>query len=121
MTDEIVKEEKNCECPFCKIVKCECCKKFLLVVLGSFIGCSLAILLFAPKPPKMPCPRFMPNGPMMERQLPPPAPYMHHKDFRGEFRGEHRLPNGEFRHKIMREHKDFGDRKPEFPRQENAE
>ena len=132
MTDEIVREEKSCECPVCKILKCECCKKFLLVVVGSFIGCSLAILLFAPKPPKMPCPKFM-HGPMMERQLPPP-PLMHHKSYRGEFRRDYRppvgefkkdyqLPIGELRYKKHMKHRNFENKRPvtELPKAENAE
>ena len=99
MTDEIVKNEKECNCICCKILKSECFRKFLMTLLASFIGCSLAVLLFAPKPPKIPCHRFMHKGPMMERPF-PPQPYMHHRDFRGgEFKRHHRPPMGNFERK----------------------
>lgn len=114
MTDEVLNEEKQCNCICCKLWKSECFRKFLMTLLASFIGCSLAILLFAPKPPKMPCPKFMHKGPMMERPLPPP-PYMHHRDFRGgEFKRHHRPPMGEFKHKGMPDkfNKNFKDRIP---------
>ena len=136
MTDENLTNEKECNCICCKILKSEGCKKFLLTVLASFIGCSLAILLFVPKPPKMPCHKFMRKGPMMERPL--PAPYMHHKDFRGDFKRMHRPPMGEFERrgpqerfnapadfkgKPLPERKDFNGPKPikNLPLNENAE
>ena len=37
----------------------------------------------------------MHNGPIMERQLPPP-PFMHHKMHRGDFKRIHKVPMGEF-------------------------
>ena len=135
MSDENLTQEKECNCICCKILKSDCFKKFLLTVLASFIGCSLAVILFVPKPPKMPCPRFMYKGPMMERQLPPPYMY-HHKDFRGDFRRMHKAPigefnrrgpqerfNGDFKGRPLSERKDFGNVKPvkNVPLNENAE
>lgn len=121
MTDEVVvNEEKKCDCICCKIVKSECFRKFLAMLLASFLGCSLAILLFAPRPPKMPFPGFMRKCPMMERQF-PPAPYMHHNGFKGEFKRHHRPPMGEFKYREM--HKEFRGEKPltETPQTDVAE
>ena len=135
MSDEKLTNEKECNCICCRILKSECFKKFLLTVLASFIGCAIAVILFAPKPPKMPCPRFM-NGPMMERQLPPPM--YHHKDFRGDFKRMHKPPTGEFdrrgpqerfnrpsdfKGRPLPERKDFGNVKPvkDLPLNGNAE
>lgn len=121
MTDEIVKDEKECNCICCKILKSDCFKKFLMVLLASFIGCSLAILLFVPRPPKMPCYKFRHVRPMMERQLPPP--YMHHRDFRGgEFKKMHRPPMGEFDRNGRPESFDRnGDFKNKPPRPQNID
>lgn len=105
MTDEnlnVVVEEKECNCPVCKFLKSDCLKKFIAVILASFIGCSLAILAFAPKK-HHPQPRH-PHQPymrVMDRPLPPPAEFRHFDrhggpEFRGEaprhheFKGEHK-------------------------------
>ena len=77
MTEELkVVEEKECNCPVCKLLKSDCTKKFIATVLASFIGCSLAILLFAPKkPPRIhKCPP--PHVKMWDKQIPP-----HYRDF----------------------------------------
>lgn len=94
MTEEnlnvVVDDKKECNCPICKILRSDEAKKFLAVVLASFIGCSLALVVFAPKkhhyPPRnqAPCMRMMdrplpPQGEYRDRQLPP----------QGEFRGRH--------------------------------
>ena len=71
MSEEI----KNCEeekCCVCKLIKCETCKKFLVVALGTFVGGFCALSLFAAlhKPPMMgphPGTHFRYGGPMMER------------------------------------------------------
>lgn len=88
-------EKTECNCPVCKLLKSDGLKKFLAVVLASFIGCSLAILAFAPKKhhpfPKRP---FPPCMKMMDRPMPPAphefkridGPGTHHKEFR---RGPH--------------------------------
>jgi len=87
MSDEQIKvEEKECNCICCKILKSDCTKKFLSVVLASFIGCSLALLVFAPKPHHRglcPCPR-------MEFRMDRPLPPVMHRGFdvRPDFRGE---------------------------------
>lgn len=104
MTDEnlnVVETEKTkeCNCPVCKLLKSDGLKKFLAVTLASFIGCSLAILVFAPKKhfphPKRPHPPYMR---MIDRPMPP------HNDFRNfdgprhkEFRGEHKNFKGKCR------------------------
>lgn len=107
MTDEnlnVVVAEKECNCPVCAFLRSDCLKKFLAVVLASFIGCSLAILAFAPKKhhpnPQRPHPPYMRT---MDRPLPPPGEFRHFKHHGGPaFRGE--MP----RHKDFRgEHKKF--------------
>lgn len=73
MSEELkVVEEKECNCVVCKVLKSDCTKKFVAMTLASFIGCSLAILAFAPKkPPRMhKCPP--PYVKMLDRQVPPP-------------------------------------------------
>lgn len=93
MTDEnlnVVAEEKECKCPVCTFLKSDGLKKFLAVVLASFIGCSLAILAFAPKKhyphPKRPHAPYMR---VMDRPLPPPGEFRHIQGHGGpEFRGE---------------------------------
>lgn len=112
MTDEklnVAVEEKECNCPVCKFLKSDCLKKFTAVTLASFIGCSLAILVFAPKKhhphPKRPHPPYMR---VMDRPLPPPGEFRHFDRHGGpEFRGE--AP----RHKEFKgEHKKFKNVKP---------
>ena len=106
MTDENVKvteteDTTQCNCPVCKVLRSEETKKFLAVILASFIGCSLAILVFAPKRhhrmyrPLPQCRQFM------DRPI-PPAYQMH--NFRRveriaipEFKGEHPAQRGELR------------------------
>ncbi|MCR4881780.1 MAG: hypothetical protein K6A44_07510 [bacterium] len=74
MSEEIKKceeKEEKC-CCLCKIIKCETCKKFLIVTIGTFIGGFCALSLFAAlhKPPMMGhfgAPQFRYGGPMMER------------------------------------------------------
>lgn len=103
----VVEEKKDCNCPVCKLLKSDCTKKFLTMTLASFIGCSLAILAFAPKkPPRMyKCPP--PCMKMMDRPFPPHHfkdfnrpmhPRMHKGDMKrhGEFK-VYRIQKDEFR------------------------
>ncbi len=87
MTEEknSVLEEKNCNCPVCKFLKSDCTKKFFAVVLASFIGCSLAILVFAPKKHQRPPRHHAPYMRVIDRPLPPPM-YRHrvNPDFRSK-------------------------------------
>lgn len=110
MTDEklnvVVEEKKECNCIVCKLLKSDCLKKFAAVTLASFIGCSLALLAFAPKK-HHPMPRH-PHAPyvkMMDRPMPPHREFRNFErqggpEFRGqrprhhEFRGEHRKFKG---------------------------
>ncbi len=129
MTEEkinVVAEEKHeCNCPVCKILRSDCTKKFLLVVLASFIGCSLAILAFAPKK-HQPLPPY-PHAPYMQnfdRPMPPAPGFKKFDRQRGhEFRGE-RFRHSEFRDHGQRGkhfkgerpgHKDFRGHKPNYP------
>lgn len=105
---ENVKEEKTCNCPVCQFFRSDCTKKFFATILASFIGCSLALVVFTPFPRhigKKPCPP--PQMRMYDRQMPPrdfrgfhrPMPPQFDKDFRrgGDFRKPHREFRGEFR------------------------
>ena len=73
MSEEIKtveKEEKTC-C-VCNLIKCESCRKFLIVALGTFVGGFCALSLFAAlhKPPMMGHPmghQFRHGSPQMER------------------------------------------------------
>lgn len=95
-----VEEPKKCNCPICTFLRSDELKKFLAVILASFIGCSLAILVFAPKKhfpnPKRPHPPYMR---MIDRPLPPP----------GEFRDFDRQGGPEFRRDIPRHHEFRGE------------
>lgn len=115
MTEEnlnvVVEENKECNCVVCKALKSDCLKKFLAVVLASFIGCSLALLAFAPKK-HHPMPRHhAPYMRVMDRPLPPPGEFRRmDRPVHPEFRGNHP------RHKeFRREHKDI--KAPEAPKQ----
>lgn len=80
--EEIKTETKGCNCDKKEL------SRFLLMILGSFFGCLLALCLFsAVKKPQPP----MPVMPMMPPQI--TAPYHHHMDcncpchrHHGEFR-----------------------------------
>ena len=95
-----VQEQKKCDCPSCTCLRSDELKKFLAVILASFIGCSLAILVFAPKKhfphSKRPHPPYMR---VMDRPLPPP----------GEFRDFDRQGGPEFRRDIPRHHEFRGE------------
>ena len=71
MSEEIKKVEEKC-CCVCKFVKCEECKKFLIVALGTFVGafCALSLFFALHKPPMMGPHHghhMRHGGPMMER------------------------------------------------------
>ena len=122
MTEEkinVVDEKVECNCPVCKFLKSDCTKKFIAMTLASFIGCSLAILAFAPKKPAhfKKCPP--PYMKMYDRPIPPPEFHKyHHKmkyhqfkkdDFRrdGDFkRGRDFRYNNDFK-RIERKDSDF--------------
>ena len=120
-----VEEKKECNCPVCKILKSDCTKKFLATILASFIGCSLAILAFLPRPNfvnKRPCPP-PPYVKMYDRQMPPrefrgydrqvPPEFRMGKRHHGEFSRRHHNPE------FKRHHRDFkgprGEFRPERP------
>ncbi|MCM1010592.1 MAG: hypothetical protein NC390_06930 [Fusobacterium sp.] len=86
----MTEETKECNCVVCKFLKSEGLKKFAAVTLASFIGCSLAILAFAPKKhhphPKRPHAPYMR---VMDRPMPPQGEFRHIQRHGGpEFRGE---------------------------------
>lgn len=115
-----VEEKKECNCPVCKLLKSDCTKKFLGVVLASFIGCSLAILAFAPKKP--PCWKKM-CPPPYHRMM--PMPPMHHQ---GQFhKGMHpdfykyKMRKGEFKHHEGLKRPDFQKRDALKPPYENKQ
>jgi len=114
MSDEQVKaKEKDCNCICCKILKSECTKKFLATVLASFIGCSLALLAFAPpKPYRDHCPK-----PPMEYRMDRPCPQMMQKfENRHEFRGDR--PNFE-NYKRHNEFRQVREQRPDFSGKQN--
>ena len=112
----VVEEKKECNCPVCKLLKSDCTKKFVAMTLASFIGCSLAILLFAPKkPPRMhKCPP--PCIKMWDRQVPPPhfrkfdRPMPHHI-YKSEMKRYGEFRKGDFR---KDDFKRFKDGRPDF-------
>ena len=87
MSEEIKKcEEEKC-CCVCKLIKCETCKKFLIVAVGTFVGGFCALSLFAAlhKPPMMHPGMHRPfhnDFPRMER----PFKHHHHHFYKGEFK-----------------------------------
>lgn len=86
--EEIREEKKTCNCDKREL------RRFLLTILGSFLGCLVALCLFGavnkPQSPVVPpCP---PCPPRFEAPMPPhhlDCPCMHHRgDFRPD-RGHH--------------------------------
>lgn len=97
---EVADDTQKCNCPICKFLRSDDLKKFLAVVLASFIGCSIALLVFAPKK-HHPGPRPIPP---YERMMDRPMPPIPHQDFRNynnptpyDYRGEHRMPPRDYR------------------------
>jgi len=79
MTDEInteIKEEKRCGCDK------KALKIFLLNILGSFLGCLVALCLYnaAVRPQMPPCPM---KAPCPIQQMHHQKDFGQHKDFRG--------------------------------------
>lgn len=79
MTDNInteIKEEKKCCCGN------KALKIFLLNILGSFLGCLVALCLYsaATKPQISPCPM---KAPCPIQQIHQQRGFGHHKDFKG--------------------------------------
>lgn len=93
-----VEEKNECNCPICKVLRSEETKKFLAVILASFIGCSLAILVFAPKKHYTVPRHHAPYMKVIDRPLPPPGAFRHFDRQAGyhEFRGGH-LKRHEFK------------------------
>ncbi len=83
MTEEVkdeIREEKTEEC-VCKIVK-----KILIIALGSFLGCLVALFVFkAAVKPKFPP---MPMKAPFEVQQIEHGKFQHHKGMRPEMRGK---------------------------------
>ena len=106
----VVEEKKECNCPVCNLLKSDCTKKFVAMTLASFIGCSLAILAFAPKkPPRMhKCPP--PCVKMWDKKIPPhfrdynrPT---HYYMYKGEMKRHGEFRKGDFRKDDFRRIKD---------------
>lgn len=112
MTEEIKKEEEAKNCCVCELVKCETCRKFLIVTVGTFVGmfCAMSLFFTLHKPPMMMphAQHFGHGAPMMER----PMGHHHHHH---HFRGHDNFGNGKFSPRPDFE-KQFpnDDKKPEF-------
>ena len=82
----VEKEEK--ECCVCKLIRCENCKKFLVVALGTFVGVFCALSLFTavnkPMMPPTPHPFFNQGAPMIEMTM-----HRRHHFGEGEFKKHH--------------------------------
>ena len=80
---ENVEETKECNCDLC--CKCEALKKFLLLVLASFLGTLVALCLFSAvvKPKMPPMPLMRGPVPMMQVEH---GKFDHHRDFNPEMR-----------------------------------
>ena len=97
MSEEIKATEEK-DCCVCKLIKCESCRKFLIVALGTFVGVFCALSLFAAlhKPPVMgpvPGPQFRHGVPQMERGFRPHHPHFNKGAMpnKEEFRKHHEM------------------------------
>ena len=110
MSEEIKAAEEK-DCCVCKLIKCESCRKFLIVALGTFVGAFCALSLFAAlhKPPMMgmqQAHQFRHGGPQMERGFRPHHHFNHgampnkesfkkHHEMKGEFQAPKEAPKPE--------------------------
>lgn len=110
MKTENVEEKKECDCDCC--CKCEALKKFLLLVLASFLGTLVALCLFTAvvKPKLPPMPLMRGPVPMMQVEQ---GRFDRHHDFNPEMRIKKWEVQKEFKGEKFDKQFDKAPRRPE--------